>query len=169
MNFDPLFEDLEARFSANEASVEEGFSVADLERVTSIALVLHNSIRQMLIAPVLGHGFVSGVDPDSPNWVGLPMEAIRSLVFNVDPTPGLPTMQFSEGQFLEHIQQLPLPAKCDFRTKNSDDGLVSATLLDADFGLLFLQFQYGQIMTSVPLVQLTQLRIWAVDNSSTDS
>jgi hypothetical protein len=62
-----------------------------------------------------------------------------------------------------------LPAKCDFRTKNSDDGLVSATLLDADFGLLFLQFQYGQIMTSVPLVQLTQLRIWAVDNSSTDS
>ena len=168
MNFDPLFEDLEARFSASESIVDAGFSIADLSGVTSIELVLNNLLRQTLVAPLLGRGFIAGIDSEAPNWVGVPMSAIRSMSFGSLQSFSLPALKFSDANFEEHIQQLPLPAECNFRTMNHDDGLVSATLLDVDFGLLFLQPKQGQILRSVPLVQVTQLRIWAVDNLSKD-
>jgi hypothetical protein len=169
MNFDPLFEDLEARFSASEAIVDNGFSMADLSAVTSIELLLQSSVRQTLIAPVLGQGFVGGLDSTAPNWVGVPMTAIRSMTFGYDPSLNLPNLIFSVSHFEDHLQQLPLPAKCNFRTLNPDDGLVDAILLDVDFGLLFLQLGLGQLVRPVPLVQVTQLRIWVVDNLSKDS
>ena len=165
MNFDPLFEDLEARFSAAESLSDKGPSIADLEGVTSIKVVLQNALRQTLIAPILGRGFVGGLDAEGPNWVGLPLKSIRSMSFSYEPDSGLPRLRFSKAGFEEHLQQLPLPARCSFRTLNSDDGLVTATLLDVDYGLLFLQFDQEQMMSPVPLVQVTQLRIWAVDNS----
>lgn len=168
MNFDPLFEDLEALFSANGSGPGEGFSIEGLAQATSIELVLHNGQRKALIAPVLGRGFVAGVVPDSANWVAIPLEAIRSMGFGFNQTHNLPTLQFSEANLQQQLMQLPMPATCSFLTQNPDHGLVFATLLGVDYGLLFLQRNGSQALQAMPLAQVTQLRISAVDNFSKD-
>ena len=168
MNFDPLFEDLEARFSASEAIANQGFSLAELAQATSIELVLQNGSRQTLIAPVLGQSFVAGVNPDSPNWLVVPLKAIRSMGFVFDSTPSLPALQISQALLHEHLELLPLPAKCNFRTLSPDEGLIHATLLGIAQGLLFLQLADSPNLRAVALEQVTQLQIWAVDNLSED-
>lgn len=166
MNFDPLFEDLEAFFSAEESGPREGFSIEGLVQATSIELVLQNGQRQTLIAPVLGQGFVGGVVPDSANWLAMPLEAIRSMGFGFDQTLDLPTLQFSEANLQKYLKQLPMPAACSFLTQNSDEGLVFSTLLGVDYGFLFMQRTGSPVLQAMPLAQVTQLRISAVDNFS---
>ena len=168
MDFDPLFEDLEARFVASEGSIDVGFSTATIAQATAIELLLQTGQRQTLIAPVLGQGFVAGVRPDSPNWLVVPAVAIRSIEFEFAATFGLPTLQFSEATFQEHLGQLPFPAKCNFRTLSPDEGLVHSTLLGVAHGLVFTLQDKMQLFRAVPLEQVTWLQIWAVDNLSKD-
>ena len=168
MNFDPLFEDLEARFIAAEGHTNDGFSTAEISHATSIELLLRTGQRQTLIAPVLGQGFAAGVPTDTPNWLIVPAGAIRSISFGFTATVSLPTLQFSETNFLEHLGQLSFPAKCNFRTLSTDEGLVHSTLLGVAHGLVFMQLEKAQLLRAVPLEQLTGLQIWAVDNSSKD-
>ncbi len=168
MNFDPLFEDLEARFMASEGNTDVGFSIDTIAQATSIELHLRTGQRQTLIAPVLGQGFAAGVPTDTPNWLVVPAGAIRSIGFEFVATFGLPTLQFSEANFQEHLRQLPFPVTCNFRTINPDEGLVHSTLLGVDHGLVFMQPKNAQFCRAVPLDQVTSLQIWAVDNLSKD-
>ncbi|MEY3889654.1 MAG: hypothetical protein RLZZ90_300 [Actinomycetota bacterium] len=168
MNFDPLFEDLEARFIAAESNTNDGFSTGAIHRATSIELLLLTGQRQTLISPVLGQGFAAGVHPVSPNWLVVPAGAIRSIGFEFETNFGLPTLQFSEANFQEHLGQLPFPAKCNFRTLNPDEGLMHSTLLGVSQGLVFMHRDDGQSFRAIPLEQVTCLQIWAVDNLSRD-
>lgn len=168
MNFDPLFEDLEARFIASQGNTNDCFSTAEIAHATSIELLLATGERQALIAPVLGQGFAAGVDPDSPNWLVVPTGAIQRISFGFDATLGLPVLQFSEANFLEHLGQLPFPARCNFRTRSTDEGLVHSTLLGVAHGLVFMQRDNGQALRAIPSEQVTSMKIWAVDNLSKD-
>jgi hypothetical protein len=168
MDFDPLFEDLEARFIASEASIDVGFSTATSAQATSIELLLRTGQRQTLVAPVLGQGFAAGFHPDSPNWLVVPAVAIRSIEFEFAATLGLPTLQFSEATFQEHLGHLPFPAKCNFRTLSPDEGLVHSTLLGVAHGFIFMLQDNAQLFRAVPLEQVACLQIWAVDNLSKD-
>ena len=168
MNFDPLFEDLEARFIASEGNIDVSFSTTTIAQATSIELLLRTGQRQTLIAPVLGQGFAAGVPTDTPNWLIVPAGAIRSISFGFAATFGLPTLQFSEANFQEHLGQLPFPVTCNFRTLNPDEGLVHSTLLGAAHGLVFMQPSNAQSVRAVPVEQVTYMQIWAVDNLSKD-
>lgn len=168
MNFDPLFEDLEALFCASATATGEGFSLDGLTDATSIELVLHNGQRQTIVAPLLGQGFVAGVHPEAPNWVALPLASIRSLGFGFEGPSVLPALQFSEAQLQEHLQQLQLPAQCCYFTQNPDEGLANGMLLGVARGLMFVQLQGTSALRAIPLIQVAQLKILAVDNSGKD-
>lgn len=153
---------------AYQGNANGGFSTAEIAHATSIELLLATGQRQALIAPVLGQGFAAGVNPDSPNWLVVPTGAIRRISFGFDATLGLPALQFSEANFLEHLGQLPFPARCNFRTRNTDEGLVQSTLRGVAHGFVFMQLDHAQPLRAIPIEQVTSLQIWAVDNLSKD-
>lgn len=168
MDFDPLFEDLEARFDAEANAANQGFSLDSLEGATSVRLHLTDGQRQSLIAPMLGLGFVAGIQPDDRAWTLVPLGAIHSLDFDFTAALTLPILKIQKLQISEHLEQLQFPARCSFRTFNPDVGQTQATVLGVGQELLFVQILGAATLLAIPLVRLSQLQIWPVDNSSKD-
>ena len=168
MDFDPLFEDLEARFDAEAKSANQVFSSKILEGATSLRLHLADGQRQSLIAPILGLGFVAGIQPDDRAWTVVPLDAILSLDFEFAEAPGLPTLQIQRLRMSEHLEQLQFPARGSFRTFIPDDGQTQATLIGVTHELLFVQILGAAALKAIPLIKILHLEIWPVDNSSKD-
>lgn len=166
MDFDPLFEDLEARFTAEEAASTEGFSIGALLPATVVELQLQGGHKESLVAPVLGLGFVAGLHPGDHAWNVVPFSVIRSLEFHSDAPEGLPILKVQNLNLAAHLEQVPLPAKCSFRISNSDDGPTLATLVGVAQELLFVQLPGAATLRGVPVNQISSLRLWLVDNLS---
>lgn len=165
MDFDPLFEDLEARFTASQKSTEFSFSLKVIEPATRLEVVLTDSQRIQLIAPVLGQDFAAGLHPAAPIWNIVPLRAIRHLDFVFDDQSSLPGVQFQKFSLIQYLELLPLPTQCTFRLTGQDSSLTETTLVGVGHDLLFIQSQHQDSLTGIPVAQLLQLSMGPVHNS----
>ena len=167
MDFDPLFEDLEARFFASQNSSEFAFSLELIKSTTSLQVLTIDGQRLTLLAPVLGQGFAAGLQSEAAIWMILPMPAIKNLRFSVDEKSTLPRLSLEEFSLLQYLERLPLPAKCLAKTIGRGSILGESTLVGVGYDLLFLQLSHQDSIAAIPLGSLAQLSMAPVHNSHT--
>lgn len=168
MDFDPLFEDLEARFIASKTPSDLAFSLDVFRLATTLQVLTIGSQRLTLFAPVLGQDFAAGLQPEAPIWHILPMQAIKSLAFKVEENSKLPSLQIEEFSLMQYLERLPLPAKCNLRLIGADSPVIESTLAGVGQGLLFLQRSHRDSVEAIPLGGFAQLSISPVYNSHTN-
>jgi hypothetical protein len=165
MDFDPLFEDLEARFMASQKTADFTFSLKIIQQATRLDVLLDDGQRLQLLAPLLGQDFAAGLHPAAAIWNIVPLEAIQNIGFIFDEKSDLPTVQLQKFSLMQYLELLPLPTKCSFRRIGQESSLSETNLIGVGHDLLFIQSQHQDSLTAIPVAQLRQLSIGPVHNS----
>ncbi len=164
MNFDHLFEDLEAQFEAGLATEQAslGLSTKKLAQVD----LLDGSSR-VFVAPVLGFDFIAGLLIGEVAWQLVPFVAFVRLTFLDSESSGLPPLRRLDLGLIGFLERLPRPAHLKWRLLASDQ-IRLGQLIELEGNLLALQVSGSPEVTFHPVAAFQSLEVMAVENLGED-
>lgn len=165
MHIEDIFEDLEAQFDAElQKSSRDTFT----DNVRAIEVCTLNQVKRDLIAPILGDGFLAGLDVISPIWHVYPNKSLRNVVFHSEIDESLPKMRTVDIDLTTFLDSIPTPCSVRWRIHGAIEFLNSGQLHSLSGQFLFI-YQVGATRPiAVPIVALEQLVIESVDNLNGD-
>jgi hypothetical protein len=107
MNLEAIMDDIDAQLRLENAEPDRERNVIDEIR----RVMVRQSREQVfsLVAPILGHDFVSGFDESTANWLCLQSFQIEDLRFESEADMTLPKLRRRSICLADFLQELPKP------------------------------------------------------------
>ena len=165
VNFENLFEDLEAQFE-NASSPQKPFMNFD---EVNLAIVRSKNLSAYeLIAPILAQDFVAGLDLFAPTWHIFPFHSVRSIKLERQPADDLPLVRQLNKNLLDFLAATPMPNPAKWRLLGANEQQRSGQIVGVVGSLLGLVDSAERNLVAVPLQSIQQLSIESVDKLNGD-
>ena len=165
MHIEDIFEDLEAQFDAALQN-EQRDTFTDNARAIEVCTL--NQVKRDLIAPIIGDGFLAGLDAISPIWHVYPTKSLRNVVFHSEIDESLPKLRTFDIDLATFLDTIPTPCSVRWRIHGATEYLNSGKLHSMSGQFLFLYQANAMRPIAVPIHALEQLVIESVDNLNGD-
>lgn len=165
MNFENLFEDLEAHFE-NFSSAKK--SLINIQDINLVRVRTKNSVQCNLIAPILAVDFVAGLDIISPTWHFFPLHAVRHIEFEKESVSDLPKLRRLNINLMDFLLSTPVPSPAKWRLLGALEHQKSGQLAGLTESLIFLVDSNDRMLLAAPWQSIQQLSIESVDKLNGD-
>lgn len=158
MDFDEVFDDLEAQFESIGNHKEGLSNISSFSQCRFVEITTLQNTRMRVLAPILGSNFVAGIDENLPNWIIWPLNRIVELRFEESSDLQYPILRKREISLADFIKQLPNP--CDLLLEINEQ-TTQELFRGSTSELIFLQAR--ESVRAVPVAAITKMVV--VDNS----
>ena len=165
MNFENLFEDLEAQF---ENAKSEQKSLMNFDDANFVIVKTKSGILCELIAPIIAIDFVAGLDLLSPTWHVFPFHSVRAIQLEQEATDELPKLRQLSKNLLEFLTATPMPNPAKWRLLGANELQKTGQMAGLHGSLLGLVDAAERAVIAVPLQSIQQLSIESVDKLNGD-
>lgn len=161
MNFDHIFEDLEAEFESARA---RGTASSLLLRCNCFRVHPAEGNPEILFAPIIGSDFVGGLGEGFAAWSLYPVSQILEIVPQNDGDLELPRLRKIDRTLLELLDSFAKPIEMVWYPRVKMAAPSRGMLVDIDCGFLIVESARGAVAISPDSVK--RFSVGVVDNLS---
>ncbi|WP_296632798.1 hypothetical protein [Rhodoluna sp.] len=165
MNFENLFEDLEAQFANAHMS---NASISNFDSTNLVIVKTANSLQRELIAPIIATDFVAGLDLLVPIWHVMPFHAVRNIRFVHELTEDLPKVRQLNKTLVEFLGATPMPNPAKWRVLGAIEHQRAGQIVGLVGNLICLVDPSEGGLVAVPIQSIQELSIESVDKLNGD-
>lgn len=165
MNFQNLFEDLEAQF---ENSRQRQSAKLNFETTNLVVIKMSNKLHREVIAPIVAQDFIAGLDLAAPIWHVVPFHAVRTLKFEQELPTDLPKLRQLDKTFAEFLSHTPMPNPAKWRVLGASEHQKTGQLVGLVGNLICLVDSAEGGLITVPIQSIQELSIESVDKLNGD-
>ena len=161
MNFDHIFEDLEAEFESTRA---RGTASSVLSRCNCLRVYPLQGTPEILFAPIIGSDFVGGLSEEFAAWSLYPVSQILELVPQNDGDLELPRLRNFDRSLLDLFDSFAKPVEIVWYPQAKLTAPNRGMLADIDCGFLIVESARGTV--AVAPGSVSKFSVAVVDNLS---
>lgn len=161
MNFDHIFEDLEAEFESKRA---RGSSSSLLSRCNCLQVFPPQGNPEILFAPIIGSDFVGGLVKEFAAWSLYPISQILEIVPQNDGDLELPRLRNFDRSLLDLFDSFAKPVELVWYPQAKLAAPNRGMLAEIDCGFLIIESARGTVAVAPGSVSKFSLAV--VDNLS---
>lgn len=161
MNFDHIFEDLEAEFESSRA---RGAASSLLSRCNCLRVYPSQGAPEILFAPIIGSDFVGGLGEEFAAWSLYPISQILEIVPQTDGDLELPRLRNFDRSLVDLFDSFAKPVEIVWYPQAKLAAPNRGMLADIDCGFLIVESARGTVALAPGSV--SKFSVAVVDNLS---
>lgn len=152
MNLNAIMDDFDAKLRLEQTDRKPKNLSLDETRRIVIKVGSESTLR--LVAPILGHDFLSGFEETTTNWIILHSSNIEDVRFESCKDHDLPKLRRRDLGFIDFLKELPMPVAVQLQL--ADMRVINAPLTQVEGDFLFLEASRALSVRSLRAIRMLE-------------